>query len=120
MSSNIRTQRVCQFCNREFTAKTTVTKYCGDTCAKKAYKARKRKEKIERSNIETKKIISAPLEVINSKEYLTLNDTCKLLSVSRWTIWRRIKDDELKASKIGSRIIIKRCELERFLDSTRS
>lgn len=120
MSSNIRIQRICQFCNREFTAKTTVTKYCGDTCAKKAYKARMKDEKVEQSNIETRKIISAPLEIINSKEYLTVNDTCKLLSVSRWTIWRKIKNDELKASKIGSRIVIRRSELEKFLDSTRS
>src|SRR5690554_6590748 len=29
MSSNIRITRVCQFCGNSFTAKTTVTKFCG-------------------------------------------------------------------------------------------
>ena len=50
MSSNIRVQRICQFCGKEFTARTTVTKYCSDVCAKRAYKARKRTEKVEISN----------------------------------------------------------------------
>ncbi|MFA6334291.1 MAG: CHC2 zinc finger domain-containing protein [Bacteroidales bacterium] len=31
MGSNIRVQRICQYCGKEFTARTTVTKYCGDT-----------------------------------------------------------------------------------------
>ena len=30
MSSNIRISKVCQHCNRVFTAKTTVTKFCSD------------------------------------------------------------------------------------------
>ncbi len=29
MSSNIKLQRICQHCGNEFTAKTTVTQYCG-------------------------------------------------------------------------------------------
>ena len=40
MSSNIAIQRICQHCGKEFTARTTVTQYCSDDCAKRAYKAR--------------------------------------------------------------------------------
>ena len=47
MSSNIRNEKVCQQCGNEFVAKTTVTQYCSDICAKRAYKARKKKEKLQ-------------------------------------------------------------------------
>ena len=46
MSSNIRIPKICEFCNNAFIAKTTTTRYCSDNCFKKAYKARKREEKI--------------------------------------------------------------------------
>ena len=48
MSSNIRIQRICQQCKNEFTAKTTVTKYCSDRCSKRAYKARQKAEETKR------------------------------------------------------------------------
>ena len=72
MSSNIRIQRICQHCGNEFTAMTTVTKYCGAQCAKSAYKARQKTEKIDVSNKETKEIISKPIAEIQSKEFLRL------------------------------------------------
>jgi hypothetical protein len=42
MSSNIRIAKVCNYCGSQFMARTTVTRYCGDICAKKAYKQRER------------------------------------------------------------------------------
>ena len=47
MSSNIRIPKICQHCGNEFIAKTTKTQYCGDNCAKRAYKARKKKAKLQ-------------------------------------------------------------------------
>ena len=114
MSSNIKVERICQHCGSTFTARTTVTKYCSDQCAKRAYKARKRAEKLNASDIETKKIISVSLEELKAKEFLTITETCTLLSVSRWTIWRAIKNKELNAGSIGRRKIIKRSEIEKL------
>ena len=56
MSSNIEIERICQHCNKDFIAKTTVTRYCSDDCAKRAYKARKRAEKIGVSVAEIQQI----------------------------------------------------------------
>lgn len=39
--------RVCEHCGANFTAKTTTTRFCSDSCAKRAYKRRKRQECIE-------------------------------------------------------------------------
>jgi len=54
MSSNIRINRICQQCGSEFEAKTTVTQFCSDRCAKHNYKARKRVEKVKASHDHTK------------------------------------------------------------------
>ena len=39
MSSNIFSQRICEECGNQFTTRTTVTRFCGDRCAKRAYKS---------------------------------------------------------------------------------
>ena len=49
MSSNIRVSRICQFCEKEFIARTTVTKFCSHKCNSKAYKMKKRNEKVKTS-----------------------------------------------------------------------
>ncbi|WP_375582242.1 helix-turn-helix domain-containing protein [Cyclobacterium xiamenense] len=114
MSSNIRILRICQHCGQEFTAKTTVTKYCGEICAKKAYKIRKRKEKV-------RKVASIPIQKsefnqhkIQDKDFLSIAETCELLGASRMTLYRQIKNGTIKAAKIGRRTIIKRTDIEKL------
>jgi hypothetical protein len=47
VSISFHLQITCQHCITRFTANTTVTQFCLDACAKRAYKQRKRDEKIE-------------------------------------------------------------------------
>ena len=112
MSSNIQVQRICQHCGKEFTARTTVTQYCSDTCSKRAYKARVRKSKIEHSNKETQRIKNQPIEELKAKAFLSITDTCKLIGISRRTVYRMIKRGELIIGKAGKRTIIRRSDLE--------
>src|SRR5678815_3235322 len=114
MSSNIKIQRICQHCGNEFTARTTVTKYCSDTCAKRAYKVRMKETKIQVSNVETQRIKEKPIEEIKAKEFLSIADTSKLLGVSPRTLYRMIGRKELKVGKVGNRTIIKRSEIDRL------
>ena len=88
MSSNIKIQKICQYCGSEFTARTTVTKYCGDTCSKRAYKARKRAVKIEKRNKETQRIKTQPIEEIKIKDFLTVRGTAIFLNCSIRTAYR--------------------------------
>lgn len=114
MSSNIRINKVCKFCGNNYVAKTTVTKFCTDVCAKKAYKVRIRNEKIEKAiKLSEKELIEINPILIN-KEFLNIIEAGKLLGFSRWTIHRLIKDGKLKASKIGSRIIISRNSIDKL------
>lgn len=116
MSSNINIKRICKFCNKEFTARTTVTQCCSDHCSKRYYKLKKKGEKIEKSNQETLEILSQPLELIKKKEFLSVMEAAKLLGVSQRTLYRLMEKGELKFAKIGKRTIIKRTELDNFFN----
>lgn len=114
MSSNMKIPKVCQHCGKDFIARTTVTKYCGDTCAKRAYKKR-----IKESKIKNVKPIAIQRQEFNQtkiqdKDFLSIAETCTLLGASRMTIYRQIKKGNIKAGKLGNRVIIKRAELEKL------
>jgi excisionase family DNA binding protein len=117
MSSNIRVTRICQSCNKEFVAKTTVTQCCSDNCAKKLYKKKKREEKVESSNQETNLILSKPLVELQSKDFLSIKEVSKLLGASRWTISTMIKDGKLRSARFGKRVIIRRTDIEKVFNS---
>lgn len=114
MSSNIRVIRVCQHCNSEFVAKTSVTQYCGDRCAKRAYKKRVSEKKIESSNRATLAIVSKPFDELRTKEFLSLKETAQLTGISVRTVQRLIERGSLKASKLGKRTIIQRKQLDKL------
>ena len=117
MTSHIRVQRVCQHCGTEFTAKTTVTQYCGEVCAKRAYKTRLRQAKIEQSEAETRAIRNEPLAELQAKEFLGIAEACRLLGVSRWTLHRAIQRGAIQTAKFGRRTIIRRASLEALFGS---
>jgi excisionase family DNA binding protein len=112
MSSNILISRICQFCASEFTARTTVTKYCSHRCASRAYKARQRGKDIEKSQVERTEALAAPIIKIQTKDYLSVDETAKLLGLSRWTLTRAIQNNRLKAVRFGKRIVIKRADVD--------
>lgn len=116
MSSNIRINRICQECGESFVAKTTVTKYCSDRCAKRAYKARKRAEKVQASEEETRETIQQSIVELQAKDFLSIQDICQLFNVSRTTIWRMCKDGKLKSVKIGRRKFISRASIDKLFE----
>jgi len=117
MSSNIKVQKICQYCGKEFTAKTTVTKYCSHKCASAAYKARKRMGKMEVSNEETHRIINLPFDELKAKEFLTVRDVSILLGCSLRTAYRLIDNGTLKAVNLAKRMTrIRRSELNKLME----
>lgn len=117
MSSNIRIQRICEYCKNDFIAKTTVTKYCSSTCSKRSYKARKRAEKIHQSITETKQIKNQPIEELKGREFLTVTQVSKLIGCSRQNIYKLINSNKLKATNIlEKKTIIKRSDLDKLFD----
>ena len=117
MSSNIKVQRICQHCGTEFTARTTVTKYCSHRCGSAANKALKRAEKVQKSNTETKQIRTKPIEELKAKEFLTVTDVSKLINCSRQNVYKLINTGKLKATNVlVKKTIVRRSDLDKIFN----
>lgn len=115
MSSNIKIQRICNFCEMEFTAKTTVTQYCSDKCAKLAYKARIKASKIEASNKETTSKKTKAIQEIGTKEFLTVGEVAKLLNCSKRSAYYYVQSGTIKATNLGQRMTrVKRSDIDKL------
>jgi len=113
MSSNIQVQRICQYCGTEFTARTTVTRFCSHRCASAAYKQKVKAGKVEGSNKETLRIKNQSIEELKAKEFLSVTDVSKLIGCSRQNVYRLINTGKLKATNIlEKKTIIRRCDLD--------
>lgn len=116
MSSNIRVDKICQYCGNEFEARKTTSKTCSDHCAKMLYKARKRAEKIEIAQAETIKAKSQPIQQLNELEFLTVTQVSKLIGCSRQNVYKLINTGKLAAKNILiKKTIIKRSEIDKLL-----
>jgi excisionase family DNA binding protein len=115
MSSNLQFNKTCEFCGKEFTAKTLFTRYCSHACNSRHYKKLKREETIQKVVEEQKQPQAETIPVDTSlslKEFLSIDEVASLLGASRRTIHRLLASNQIKAAKIGSRTIIKRSELD--------
>ena len=113
MSSNIRIKKTCEYCDKEFVARTTRTRYCSHNCNRKHYKQLKREEKIitaEEKEV-TRKVDTSVYEVISVKEFLSIKEASTLIGVSERTFYRLMKDGLVKSYKLGGRTIIKRSDI---------
>lgn len=114
MSSNIQITRICEFCQNEFTARTTKTQYCSLKCSSRAYKARTRESKITQSNKQTEIARNPNLEAFKTKDFISVNQASLLFGISRRTIYRIISRGELDIAKFGARTVIRRCDMDSF------
>jgi excisionase family DNA binding protein len=120
MSSNIRIQKICQFCKKMFIAKTISTRYCSHSCNSKSYKQGKLSKKLEFAkrvveiNYRGKLHDVFDFSAIQNKELLTIKETCALLNITHVTLRRWLKIGLIKSSRIGKKHLIKRSHLDRL------
>lgn len=115
MSSKIEVQRICQHCGNEFTARTTVTRFCSHRCASAAHKQKIRAGKVEQSNKQTQQIKTQPIEELKAREFLTVTQVSKLIGCSRQNIYSLINTGKLKATNILlKKTIVKRSDLDKL------
>lgn len=132
MSSTIKLPKFCNHCGKAFIAQKTTTQFCGHPCASRAYKKRKREEKVnaEFKNQQSKIVSASPAVAtetlsnpiagnhtnLRDKEFLSILEVATLLGASRWTIQRMIKSNRLPVAKLGSRTIIKRASIDNLFN----
>lgn len=119
MSTNIRVEKICEHCNKEFIAKTLKTRFCSHLCNSRAYKARKRADKFKEVKVNNDSSLPIPsasiLSTIQEKQILTVEEVSKLLRISKPTVYRIIKEGKLKAVKFSERTTrIYRSEIDKL------
>lgn len=117
MSSNIEVTRICQYCGNEFTARTTVTRFCSMKCNSANNKQKTRNRKIEESNKEIQRIKDKPMEELKSKDFLSVTEVSKLIGCSRQNVYKLINAGKLIATNIlEKKTIIKRSDLDKLFE----
>lgn len=120
MSSKIEVQRICQHCGNEFTARTTVTRFCSHRCASAAHKQKVRAGKVEQSNKQTQQIKTQHIEELKAKEFLTVREVARLLNCSIRSAYYYIESGTIKAVNLGQRITrVKRSEIDKLFEQPR-
>ncbi len=133
MPGEIKTyQKICNFCGESFIAKKRTTQCCGDPCAKRAYKLKKRqnndnkfedtqvkKEAALKTNILLEEILNAVRQTnrhlaVSGKPYLTPDEVCTLLSFSRKSFTRLVQKTQLAIYRFGKKQYIKRDDLDKL------
>ncbi|MDE6810428.1 MAG: helix-turn-helix domain-containing protein, partial [Muribaculaceae bacterium] len=112
MSSNIRIERICEWCGKQFTAQTTVTRFCSKRCSEHAYKERLRQKKISLSNQETAQTNFK----WRDKEYLTPTQAAELLGIGRMTIYRYIRNGKIKVVRFARKTLISKADIQAMFD----
>lgn len=123
MSSNIRIKKICQHCGSVFIARTTVTKFCSDACAKANYKKRLKEEKIDMSRSSTKRQVlpgsdsTRPVRDSTKqlKELITLSELSAITGLSERTFYRLMKDHKFPRLKIGQRLLFKKDDVINYI-----
>ena len=114
MSSNIRIERICEWCGKQFTAQTTVTRFCSKRCSEHAYKERLRQKKISLSNQETAH--NSREKESRNKEFLTPSETARYLGVGRTYIYDCINRGKIKVTRIGRKTLVSKADIQAMFD----
>ena len=112
MSSNIKVERICEWCGKNFIAQTTVTRFCSKRCSEHAYKERLRQKKISLSNQET-----AQTNIKwRDKDYLTPTQAAELLGIGRMSIYRYIRNGKIKVVRFARKTLISKADIQAMFD----
>lgn len=114
MSSNIKIERICEWCGNRFMAQTTVTRFCSKRCSEHSYKERMRQKKMALSNQETIKY--NPDRKSRDKDFLTPTDTAQYLGVGRTYIYDCINRGKIKVTRIGRKTLISKTDIQAMFD----
>ena len=74
-------QRKCQWCGKPFIAHTMVTRYCSKSCNEKAYKEKKRKQRLQEYEERQNEQPMQEVGIVGSKLYLSPAETATLLGI---------------------------------------
>lgn len=114
MSSNIKVERICEWCGKKFIAHTTVTRFCSKRCSERSYKERFRQKKMAVSNQET--ATNAANNKWRDKDFLTPTQAAELLGIGRMSIYRYIRNGKIKVVRFERKTLISKADIQAMFD----
>lgn len=121
MTSFIQVKRICEHCNQEFLAKTTVTRFCSKTCSSRFIKAKKRNEKISAHNMKHELSLNSEVEKLKTKEFLKVKEVASLLDCSSRSVYYYIDQGVIEVINIGQRMTrVKRSSIDKLIEQKSS
>ena len=108
-------RRICQWCGKPFIAQKTTTRFCSPECAKRGYKHRIKERKMELRHAQEMQELR---QTLGQQDYFTFSQAARLMGVSRQYIYKLVKEDKLRASRISKKMsFIRRADIELLLKS---
>lgn len=114
MSSNIKVERICEWCGKKFIAQTTVTRFCSKRCSERSYKERFRQKKMAVANQET--AANATYNKWRDKDFLTPTQAAELLGIGRMSIYRYIRNGKIKVVRFERKTLISKADIQAMFD----
>lgn len=90
MSSNLRIEKTCEWCNKMFIAKTLVTRFCSSICTGRNYKKEMRQKEIASAVQDFNK--PKPLPGENVLDRLELKEAAAYMRISKRTLFRLLAE----------------------------
>ena len=110
-------QRKCQWCGKPFIAHTMVTRFCSKSCTEKAYKDKKRKQKLQEYEARQSEQPMQEVGIVGGKPFLSPAEAATLLGISRATIYRHMAAGIIRALQLRGRTIIRKSDIEKMFDN---
>lgn len=117
MSSNLKITKTCEWCGKEFIARTTSTSYCSHRCSNLAYKERKRQKKLQDFHEEYARTKPGGTAEIEKQEFLTPIQLSRLLGMCRASIYNYISAGVIKTLRLRGKTLIRRKDVESLFDN---
>lgn len=111
----MKVRKICQWCGKPFVAQKTTTCFCSHRCSSLGYKERIRERKRE-----LKKMLEilTPKSAAEGHDFLPFAQVATLMGVTRQYIYKLVKENKLRASRIsGKKSFIRRADIELMLKS---
>ena len=109
----MKVRKICQWCGQPFIAQKTTTCYCSHRCSSLGYKERIRERKRELKKMQE---ILTPKSSVEGQDFFSFAQAAKLMGVTRQYIYKLVKENKLRASRISpKKSIIRRTDIELML-----
>jgi excisionase family DNA binding protein len=105
--SKLKIPKICEYCHKQFEAKTVTTRFCSKECGHKADRARK---KAGRKEAKQQELIA---KIPTNRPYISISEAVLLFGISRDTIYRLVRMGKIPAVNLGERLTrISRAHIE--------